>query len=450
MPVPATEIDQEAAAVLRELEVAGEMRRSELAESVDDVTKSRFPPALETLVEHGLVERSKEPTGRVGAPAVVLRLTARAGHPVVVDIGHETNRVAVGSPTRDALIAADGDDPGRPWAEWRRETGPDKTIFAEIAEKLEVRLGKLGKDLATDVRGICVSMAAPIGVDGRIPRFPLAWADTNIGEEVAGAIQRRSGVDVSVIAANDANLAALGEAEYGIGRPSDGNGSAGGPCEDFLFIKVSAGLGVGYIRRGSLERGPGFLAGEFGHTPLPDPELVEHEIEEIGGFPDGIEPLREPLEEALRCPWCGSLGCLETVGSATGMMRRLRARGFPAEKRANDAIALATRSGAYSQLCRWALEETGTYLGLSIAGLVNSVDAERVVIGGVISQANELLTRPIQRQIDKRCAHRIPPEVTVSAVQPGSGVMGGMVLVMREVPVLEDGIPRRHGVVASH
>lgn len=175
---------------------------------------------------------------------------------------------------------------------------------------------------------------------------------------------------------NDANAAAYGE--FWIG--------AGMGVQNLIVVTLGTGIGGGLIIDGKLYRGPDDSAGEIGHT---------------------IILLDGPL-----CS-CGNHGCLEALSSATALVNRT-----------NDALRFGTKS-ILTELCKndlskitakmvyeaaaqndkLALElfrETGFYLGVACAGLVNIFNPEMIILFGGMIQAGELLFAPVREEIKKR------------------------------------------------
>jgi glucokinase len=167
---------------------------------------------------------------------------------------------------------------------------------------------------------------------------------------------------------NDANAAAWGEFRFGAGRGSS----------DMLLVTVGTGIGGGIVFEGKLFRGAHGFAAEIGHI-----------IVEPGG---------------PRCG-CGNLGCWEQVasGKAIGRLGREAAAKHPeshlAELAGGDPqkvtgfeVTKAAQQG--DGIAVGILAEVGRRLGEGIAGLVNVLDPEVVVVGGGAIEAGELLLRP--------------------------------------------------------
>ncbi|MGH2679951.1 MAG: ROK family protein [Actinomycetota bacterium] len=214
------------------------------------------------------------------------------------------------------------------------------------------------------VTAIGVGMAGLVDVrSGVLLSTPnLTWRDVRLGEGLA----ERFGLPVTVD--NDATAAAWAESRLGASR-----GHA-----DSLFVGVGTGIGGGIVSAGRLVRGAHGLAGEIGHV-----------IVEPGG---------------PRCG-CGNHGCWEQVASGAAIARAGRravtehAGSGVARMAANDPgrvtgelVTEAARAG--DEVAAAILAEVARRLGDGIAGLVNVLDPEIVVVGGGVADAGDLLLGP--------------------------------------------------------
>ncbi len=182
--------------------------------------------------------------------------------------------------------------------------------------------------------------------------------------------------ELPVFLENDANAAALAESWIGAGRQA----------RDLIVLTVGTGIGGGLILGGRLYRGSAFSAGEVGHMT--------------------IEP-NGPV-----CA-CGNQGCLEVLASAPAIAARAREKvqkGF--ETRMLDlaggdpaAISAETVSLACDEndpVALRVLEETGRYLGIGTANLINVLNPQLVLFGGGGARAGEFLLAPIRKEVERR------------------------------------------------
>jgi glucokinase len=183
-----------------------------------------------------------------------------------------------------------------------------------------------------------------------------------------------SATGMSVLLENDANAAAYGEYLAGAGRGS----------RNMFYITIGVGIGGAFLFDGKIWRGASGFAGEFGHITI-DPEGIE-------------------------CA-CGNTGCLETVASAPNIVRRTHERLFRdgtsslsrlalnREFSASDVAHEATNGDDFARLM---IERTGRHIGTGIAAVINLLNVERIVLGGGVMEAGDLILDPIIREAGRR------------------------------------------------
>ncbi len=208
---------------------------------------------------------------------------------------------------------------------------------------------------------------------------------------------------------NDANGAGWAEYRFGAARGH----------EHFLLVTVGTGIGGAIVTDGHVYRGSHGFAAEIGHF------IVE---------PEG--------------PWCGcgNRGCWEQVASGRTLDQAAREA---AESRPDSLIATLAAGHAAGGTHVWEaagredpmalgiLEEVGRRLGEGIAGLVNVLDPELVVVGGGVAEEGDLLLEPARRAfrdsveaVDRR------PEVPIVAAELGNeaGAIGAAALALALSP----------------
>jgi len=158
--------------------------------------------------------------------------------------------------------------------------------------------------------------------------------------------------------ANDANCLTLSEAFDGAAA---GSGSAFG-------VIIGTGVGGGFVVDGRIVEGSNGLGGELGHVPLP--------WMDEGEFPGPV------------C-WCGQRGCLETLVSGTGLrLDHARRTGTTLEA---PAVIAAAQAGDHDAVVT--LDAYVSRLGRALALIVNIVDPEVFVLGGGMSNVDEIYDR---------------------------------------------------------
>ena len=212
---------------------------------------------------------------------------------------------------------------------------------------IEARTGRRG----TVVVGIPGAMSP---VTGLVKNANSVWLiGRAFDRDLAAALKR------PVRVANDADCFALSEATDGAGA---------GATSVFGAI-LGTGVGGGVVIGARLLAGPNAIAGEWGHNPLPSPA-----DDERPGPP---------------C-YCGRRGCIETFLSGPGLAASYAALAGLAPQDAPDAGKIADRAAAGDPAAVRALARYEDRLARALAGVINIVDPEVIVLGGGLSNLGRL------------------------------------------------------------
>lgn len=203
---------------------------------------------------------------------------------------------------------------------------------------------------------------------------------------------------------NDANVAALGEAWAGAGRGVD----------NCVCYTLGTGVGGGIIIDGKIVEGFDGVAGEIGHMALV-PDL-----------------------EAIQCG-CGKIGCLETVSSATGIIKMAKeavARGdrtslMDVEDIMAKDVLDAAKSG--DEVAQRIVRRAAYYLGRSMSMLSVILNPEYYIIGGGVAKAGDFLFDQIREVFEKYTPEASQAGVKIVPAQLGNnaGVVGAAGLILR-------------------
>ena len=206
---------------------------------------------------------------------------------------------------------------------------------------------------------------------------------------------------------NNVRAMALGEMLFGAGR-------APGEGHTLAFVYSRVGVGAGFVVGGQLYRGSGAGAGEIGHTTM---------------IPDGGE----------LCG-CGNTGCLETLVSEPAIVRaakRLAAEnpgGILAaclengEGKLIERVFSAARTGD-EMTCKL-LDERAHYMGIALANLVNVLNPELIVMGGIFAQGQDVLLPAVEATMRARAFAGLGERVTLQTARPGAGIIGAAALAL--------------------
>ena len=276
-----------------------------------------------------------------------------------------------GTNLRMAVVNQDGEILARVKQPTPRSTGPEK-IVASIVKAAGKSIRKV-----PGVTPLAVTVAVPATLDYStgttisVPNLPEL-------EQVALQSEIEKEFKLPSIIENDANAAALGE---------NWLGSSAGYLNS-IMVTLGTGVGGGIIIDGKLLRGPDGSAGEIGHICV--------------------------VEDGVRCG-CRSYGCVEQYASASAIVRGAKETlseselaGLEADTEFNSAdIYHLARAGSEAALNLFRIQ--GKYLGIVLAGLVNTLNPEVIVIGGGASAGWDLFLPQTKEQIRIR-AYRKPRE----------------------------------------
>ena len=340
--------------------------RADLARSMN-VRRGAVSLLVNALIEEGIIfEGATGETSR-GRKPKFLFVDTRSRCAVAVDI----------RPTRTFLMVTDL--VGRPLVgvtSFATEREPKKFV-TELARRIR-RVLSDHEELG-DCAGVGIVVPGMVDRTGSRVLFAprLGWHDLSLLEPLEVAI----GLPVSI--ENSGRACAL--AQLWATR------SGGDTPDDFVFVSVSDGLGVGVMVKGELLRGQHNVAGEFGHMTL--------------------------NIEGPRCA-CGANGCWEAYVSNLATLSRYFGRNLAEELESaaltmDDLIALA-HSGDAKALA--ALQSTARYLGLGLASVVNAIDPARIYIGGEIAAAWDLIEDTVRSNIKDRTLRPVGRHVEIVVV----------------------------------
>ncbi|KAF0960640.1 ROK family transcriptional regulator [Rhodococcus sp. T7] len=362
--------------VVRALQTSGELTQAEIARRTG-LAPATVSNMVKELTAAGMVA---VPGGdHPGQRGRAVRLTRRMGLAVGIDFGHRHLTVAVADMAHEVL------------AEERVELGTGHRAEDGVVQAgalLDAALDRLGCNRKS-VLAVGMGLPAPLETDtGEVggPSILPGW----VGVDAAAIASEYLGTAVHVD--NDANLGVLAEHMWGAGRGTT----------DLAYIKLSDGVGAGLVLDGRLYRGRGGTAGEIGHLTL----------DEFG--------------QVCRC---GNRGCLETLVASHVVIGLLAPSRGP-DLSIADIVAMAEGGDA---ACIRVLADTGRHVGVAAASLCNLVNPERLVIGGELALAGELLLGPMREVVGR---YAVPSavrslDIRVAELGPRAQVLGAVALGLR-------------------
>lgn len=300
-----------------------------------------------------------------------------------------------GTNLKTALVDSDGTIIAHDSRPTDADGGPDVIMDAMAAatETVAEKTGVAKESVRTVGIGVPGPMNWQTGVVFSPPNLK-GWKDVPL----AGDMTKRLGVPVFVD--NDANVACYGEFWSGAGKG----------CDTMVLMTLGTGVGGGIVVHGQLLRGIDGTAAEIGHMQL--------------------------MRDGRPHPF-GFTGTLEAYASVTGLKRTAREAveggraslltercGGDLDKLTGKMISEAIADG--DEVAAWAMRETGTWLGLASASLINLLNPEKILFGGGMIAAGDILFDTI-RETAKKQSFEVPYNRCViekAALGEDAGVIG--------------------------
>ncbi len=266
--------------------------------------------------------------------------------------------------------------------------------------------------IATELRsGRAIVSALGIAIPGLVNRqtdrvVASRHLPSSMEGDLHGEVTRATGLRVEI--ENDANAAAYGEYKVGAGRGS----------RNIFYMMIGNGIGGAIILDGKLWTGASGFAGEVGHITIDT--------------------------EGLECI-CGNTGCLETVASAPSIVRRARERLNRDSTSSLSRLALnknftaddvAHQANEGDDFALMMIERTGKYIGTGVASVINLLNIERIVLGGGVMDAGQLILNPIIQEAKRRAFQPCFEATDIVAANLGTdAVTIGVAMLARDAPV---------------
>ena len=342
-------------AVLLSLLQEGPISRVELAEKLS-LSNTTITNIISELLDQGIViEEHLETTEkrkRVGRPRRMLCLVPAARYAIGVHIGVGLFRVAITNLFAEIIFSE--------IAAFELTTPPEEVILA-IIQMIEAAIEQSEIERQR-VIGVGVGASGLVnyeaGINVLAPR--LGWENVPIQHIM------ESQLDLPVCVDNNVRTMALAEAIFG-----DGQGVG-----VLAFVYGRIGVGAGIVVNGQVFRGSGAGAGEIGHTII--------------------------IPESGETCTCGNTGCLETLLSEPVWIRHAEklAASHPEstlaaylkhgdERSPIELIFSAATNG--DELAQQFIEQRSRYLGIALANLVNVLNPELIILGGMFAQGSDLI-----------------------------------------------------------
>jgi predicted NBD/HSP70 family sugar kinase len=353
--------------VLREVHRDGALTRAELTQRLG-LSRSTIGALVAELAERDVLRESVPSGGtRAGRPSHVVGPHAAGPYVIAVDVDVTqvtTAAIGIGGTVLARHVVTLGELP------------PSASTVAQlIVDTLPLLQEKAGHSSGPEAIGVSVpgTVDRNTGMVGFAPN--LEWRDAALRRQLADV----AGPGTPIMVGNDADLSVLAEHSRGVAKD----------CSDVVYLIGRIGVGAGIIMNGVPLRGHDGHAGEIGHN-----------VVDSSGPP---------------CH-CGKRGCLETYVGAAALLAKAGRRGPVTSQHVRTLLAEAYEG---DRTARTAVGEVATALGRGLAGLVNILNPELVILGGSLSDVLSLARPELEASLERYALD--PPFETVRLAQPSLG-----------------------------
>jgi glucokinase len=257
--------------------------------------------------------------------------------------------------------------------------------YQQVIEKMSLMIEKVSE--GAEIDGIGIGAPGPLDIKKGVilspPNLP-GWDNIPLVEILSGKF------GTPVFLNNDANVAALAEANVG----------SGVGYESVFYITVSTGIGGGFVINNKLFNGAHGYAGEVANMII-DPNGYQHSVLNKGSF--------------------------EGLASGTSIGRRAE-QDFGITGGAKQVFTLAAEG---NEQARKIIDETVTYLAMGIANIAHTVNPELFVMGGGVMESIEFILLPLQEKVKKFLFPELASSIKIvpASLTGKAGVIGAAMLV---------------------
>jgi predicted NBD/HSP70 family sugar kinase len=357
--------------LLREIERRGPIPRIDLSQNTG-ISRATVTTVTAELLRDGLIEeipRDSEnaPDTKRGRPRVDLKI-ASAAH-LIAGIKVSDRSISL------MLVDFEGTQLAELEVPFTKSPASSKELTDLVADAL-AKLTALYDKSIHDLSGIGVGLAGVVDAKNGTVYWSPSLSERNIN--LRDILTQRLGVPTFLD--NDANLVAMAEKTFGLGRDHS----------DFIVVTIESGVGMGIVLNGQIYRGTRGCGAEFGHTKV-------------------------QLEGAL-CR-CGQRGCLEAYVADYALVREAASVGFldpdlPIENRV-ERLLEAAKNG--DPTAKTIVNRAGRMFAIGLANLVNVFDPQLIILAGEQMQFDHLYAQEVIEEMRKSIVQidKPPPDVVI-------------------------------------
>ena len=267
-------------------------------------------------------------------------------------------------------------------------------IIETVVKKTDAFLERIGM-IPSELSGIGVSATGQINVLEGTVAGSAGHIDNWLGTQVKQILEEHYHLPAAV--ANDANCAVIGEQWRGAAKD----------CGNVVMITIGTGVGGGIIVQDQLLLGAVGIAGELGHFTV--------------------------KKDGLPCT-CGNKGCYERYASTTALVRRVTEMLGNSSDVVIDGRYIFKQVSEGNEAIRDILEDWIEDISVGLIGLIHIFNPETVIVGGGVSQQEELFIQPLKEKILNKVMPCFRENLRICAAELGNyaGLLGAVAYFLRE------------------
>lgn len=267
-------------------------------------------------------------------------------------------------------------------------------IIETVVKNTDAFLERIGM-IPSELSGIGVSATGQINVLEGTVAGSAGHIDNWLGTQVKQILEEHYHLPAAV--ANDANCAVIGEQWRGAAKD----------CGNVVMITIGTGVGGGIIVQDQLLLGAVGIAGELGHFTV--------------------------KKDGLPCT-CGNKGCYERYASTTALVRRVTEMLGNSSDVVIDGRYIFKQVSEGNEAIRDILEDWIEDIAVGLIGLIHIFNPETVIVGGGVSQQEELFIQPLKEKILNKVMPCFCENLRICAAELGNyaGLLGAVAYFLRE------------------
>ncbi len=350
-------------------------------------SKSKLNALVSNLLAEGWLEEGETHHANTGRPASEVHLSSRFGYVVGVDLWANVVHVTLSGANLRFIDTTSQEVDVR--------SGP-QNVMPTITKTIK-QLLQQNKLEPSNIRRIGLGVPGPVDFEGGTMVHPIlmaGWEGLSFQEYFS------SSLGLSVVVDNDVNVMALGELWH-----HRTNATTSSRKENFVVVKLSAGIGAAIIAQGDIYRGTDGAAGDIAHICV-DPN-------------------------GQRCV-CGNVGCLEMLAGAQAIVRAA----IDASSDSLQHVLTIQDVGAAAldgdQNANEIIHRAGSAIGQVLAATVNLLNPSRIFIGGEVAQISPLLLASIRQNVYSKSLPLSTRQLRIDYTRLGerSGLYGAAALAV--------------------